>query len=194
METREFVKVPKERVAVIIGPEGRVKNVIERDTKTRLEIDGEEGNVIIVPTAEMEDPVAIWKARDIVRAIGRGFSPSRAFRLLGDDELLEIVDLTLFAKSKNMLDRIKGRIIGAGGKSRRIIEEASGAILSVYGHTVTIIGDVYQSRIAKEAVMMLIEGAPHSTVYTVLQKRKRALKRRLATWKTASGTGAGTGT
>nr|MDO8082330.1 KH domain-containing protein [Candidatus Freyarchaeota archaeon] len=189
METREFVKVPKERVAVIIGPDGRVKNIIEKDTKTRLEIDGEEGNVIIVPTEKMEDPLAIWKARDIVRAIGRGFSPGRAFRLLGDDELLEIVDLTLFAsKSKNTLARIKGRIIGAGGKTRRVIEEVSGAILSVYGHTVAIIGNVDQSRMAKEAIMMLIEGAPHSTVYGVLQKRKRALKRRWASWKTASRT------
>jgi ribosomal RNA assembly protein len=189
VETREFVKVPKERVAVIIGPDGRVKNSIERETKTRLEVDGDGGNVIIVPTEEMEDPLGIWKARDIVRAIGRGFSPGRAFRLLGDDELLEIVDLTLFVKSKNTLDRIKGRIIGAGGKTRKVIEEVSGAILSVYGHTVTIIGDIDQSRIAKEAVMMLIEGAPHSTVYGVLQKKKRALKRRLASWKTASRAG-----
>jgi ribosomal RNA assembly protein len=189
METREFVKVPKERVAVIIGPDGRVKSIIEKETKTRLEIDGEEGNIIIVPTGEMEDPLAVWKARDIVRAIGRGFSPERAFRLLGDDELLEIVDLTLFtSKSKKALARIKGRIIGEGGKTRRVIEEVSGAILSIYGHTVAVIGDVDQSRMAKEAIMMLVEGAPHSTVYGVLQKRKRALKRRWSSWKTASGT------
>lgn len=189
METREFVKVPRERVGIIIGSEGRVKNIIEKETKTRLEIDSEEGDITIVPTDEMEDPLSIWKARDIVRAIGRGFSPERAFRLLNDDELLEIVDLTLFTKkSKNALARIKGRIIGEGGKTRRIIEEVSGAILSIYGHTVAIIGDAEQGRMAKEAIMMLIEGAPHSTVYNVLQKRRRALKRRLASWKTASET------
>ncbi|MEM3526209.1 MAG: KH domain-containing protein [Candidatus Jordarchaeaceae archaeon] len=184
METREFVKVPKERIGSIIGPDGKVKSIIEKETKTRLEIDSEEGNVTIVPTEEMEDPLAIWKARDIIRAIGRGFSPERAFRLLNDDELLEIVDLTLFTKkSRNALTRIKGRIIGEGGKTRKIIEEVSGATLSIYGHTVAIIGDVDQSRMAKEAIMMLIEGAPHSTVYNVLQKRKQALKRKLTSWK-----------
>ncbi|MFB0560393.1 MAG: KH domain-containing protein [Candidatus Lokiarchaeia archaeon] len=185
METREFIKIPKERVGILIGPDGKIKASVEKETKTRLDIDSEEGSVLILPTEETEDPLAVWKARDIVRAIGRGFSPSRAFRLLGEDELLEIVDLTLFTgKSKNTLNRVKGRIIGAGGKTRKIIEEVSGATLSIYGHTVAIIGDVDQGRIAKEAIIMLIEGAPHSTVYNVLQKKKRALKRRWASWKT----------
>ncbi|MEX2707081.1 MAG: KH domain-containing protein [Candidatus Freyrarchaeum guaymaensis] len=188
MESREFVRIPKERVAVLIGPGGEVKAKVERETKTRLEIDSKDGSVLILPTEETDDPLAVWKARDIVRAIGRGFSPKRAFRLLNEDELLEIVDLTLFTgKSKNALARVKGRIIGAGGKTRKIIEEVSGAILSVYGHTVAIIGDVEQGRLAKEAVIMLIEGAPHSTVYAVLQKRKRALKRKWTSWKTLSG-------
>lgn len=185
METREFIKIPKERVGILIGPDGKVKDMIEKETKTRLDIDSEEGSVLILPTEEIDDPLAVWKARDIVRAIGRGFSPSRAFRLLGEDELLEIVDLALFTgKSKNALGRVKGRIIGAGGKTRRIIEEVSGATLSIYGHTVAIIGDVDQGRIAKEAIIMLIEGAPHSTVYSILQKKKRALKRRWTSWKT----------
>ncbi len=189
MENREFIKISRERVAILIGTDGEVKTLIEKETKTRLEIDSEEGSVLIVSTEETDDPLAVWKARDIVRAIGRGFSPRRALRLLGDDELLEIVDLTLFSdKSKNTMTRIKGRIIGAGGKTRRVIEEVSGAILSIYGHTVTIIGDVDQGRIAKEAIIMLIDGAPHSTVYSVLQKKRQALKRRWTSWKPLSET------
>jgi ribosomal RNA assembly protein len=185
LETREFIKVPKERVAVIIGSNGQVKSMIERETKTRLDINSEDGSIVITPTEETDDPLAVWKARDIVRAIGRGFSPTRALRLLDEGELLEIVDLTLFTnKSKNSLTRIKGRIIGAGGKTRKIIEEISGANISVYGHTVAIIGNVEQGRMAKEAIMMLIKGAPHSTVYSVLQKRKRAQKRKWTSWKT----------
>ncbi|MGQ9719738.1 MAG: KH domain-containing protein [Candidatus Jordarchaeum sp.] len=187
METREFIKIPKERMGILIGPDGKIKATIEKETKTRLEIDGKEGSVFILSTEETDDPLAVWKARDIARAIGRGFSPNRAFRLLGEDELLEIVDLTLFTgKSKNAMNRIKGRIIGTGGKTRRIIEEVSGAIISVYGHTVAIIGDADQSRMAKEAIIMLIEGLPHSTVYGFLQKRRRALKRKWTSWKTLS--------
>ena len=42
--------------------------------------------------------------------------------------------------SQSSINRLKGRIIGECGKSRRTIEETSGADVSVYGHTVGLIG------------------------------------------------------
>ncbi len=42
-EQEEFVRIPKERVAVVIGKKGETKKEIEKRTKTRVEIDSETG-------------------------------------------------------------------------------------------------------------------------------------------------------
>jgi len=67
---------------------------------------------------------------------------------------------------------IKSRLIGTGGKTRRMIENFSGCAVSIYGKTVSIIGRYNQMEIAKEAVNMIIRGAKHSKVYESLQRAK----------------------
>ena len=42
-----FVKIPKERVGILIGPEGKVKQYIEEKLDVKLEIDTE-GSVTII--------------------------------------------------------------------------------------------------------------------------------------------------
>ncbi|MBS7621647.1 hypothetical protein KEJ32_06015, partial [Candidatus Bathyarchaeota archaeon] len=61
----------------------------------------------------------------VVTAIGRGFSPEHAFKLIQDEEaVLDIIDLRIiFGKSESDIRRVKGRIIGMDGKTRRLIEE-----------------------------------------------------------------------
>ena len=178
MINREFVKVPRERIAVVIGRHGEVKRYIEKETKTKITVDSKTGEITIESTPKTEDPLAVWKARDVILAIGRGFSPERAMRLLKDDQLIEIIDISQFTgRSKNSLRRVKGRIIGEHGKTRKTIEEITGVSLSIYGRTVTLIGDYEWVRIAKKAILMLIEGAPHGTVYKFLSRKKREYKR-----------------
>lgn len=178
--TQLFVKIPKERIGVLIGTNGSVKDYIQERLPVKLDIDSETGDVTITLKKDAEDPSLLFKAKDIVMAIGRGFSPERAFRLLNnEDYMLEIIDLRdVVGKSESDLRRIKGRIIGRNGRTREIIEEMSGALVSVYGHTVAIIGDVEQVGIAREAINMLIGGSEHATVYKFLQKRRQDLKRR----------------
>ncbi len=181
-----FVKIPKERIGVLIGPNGKVKREIEENLDVTLEIDSETGDVTISMNENAKDPSYLFKARDIVLAIGRGFSPQRAFRLLQDeDAMLTIINLRdIFGKSKSDIRRVKGRIIGKEGKTRRIIEECTDSYVSVYGHTVSIIGGVEQSEIAREAINMLIKGNQHATVYRFLQRKRGELKRReLELWE-----------
>jgi ribosomal RNA assembly protein len=118
-----------------------------------------------------------FKAVEIVSAIGKGFSPERAYRLLGEEEVLQLIDLRDYAgKSPNSLSRIKGRIIGEAGKSRKTIEDLSGTYISVYGHTVAIIGTFEEIKLATEAVTMLSKGRSHANVYNMLQEAKRKSK------------------
>ncbi|WP_457753975.1 KH domain-containing protein [Thermococcus sp.] len=177
-EQEEFVRIPKERIGVLIGKKGSTKKKIEEITKTKIEVDSETGEVFISSTEKTDDPLAVWKARDVVMAIGRGFSPERAFRLFNEGEVLEIVNLSdiIIGNEKNALPRIRGRIIGRKGRTREIIEEMSGADISVYGKTVAIIGNPIQVEIAKTAIEKLAKGSPHGTVYKYLERRKKDLE------------------
>ncbi len=179
-QTRFISRIPLERVAVLVGTGGRVKKEIEERLGVSLKIDSREGIVEIAPKPEAGrnwDPVNLFKARDIVEAIGFGFSPDRAMALAQDDMVLSVIDLTTYTgKDKEDMTRIKARIIGSGGKTRRIIEETAHVYVSVGQDTVAIIGSTRDVEAAKEAVEMLINGAPHSSVYKFLdgyaQKRK----------------------
>ncbi|MEM2169405.1 MAG: KH domain-containing protein [Candidatus Bathyarchaeia archaeon] len=184
-----FAKIPKERIGVLIGTGGKVKEYIQEKLPITLDINSETGDVTITLREGVEDPSLLFKAKDLVLAIGRGFSPERAFRLLdSEDAALDIIDLREFlGKSESELRRVKGRIIGKDGKTRRIIEELSGAMISIYGHTVAIIGDFEQINIAREAILKIINGSEHSTVYKFLQKKRQELKmRRLGLWEGSS--------
>ena len=67
------VRIPAERVGVLIGRSGSIKKKIESMCKVKLEIDSETGEVTIIGSEQIEDPTTIFKAQNIVLAIGRGF-------------------------------------------------------------------------------------------------------------------------
>jgi len=92
----EYLKIPKERIGVLIGKDGVTKEDIENMTQTELDIESETGSITIVPTEDMEDPLGVWKTRYIVKAIGRGFSPETALKLINDDFILESYKYLLF--------------------------------------------------------------------------------------------------
>ena len=176
-----FIRIPTERVGVLIGPEGRTKKSIEEKLSVILKIDSATGDVTIDLAEKTSDPSLLFKAKDVIMALGRGFSPERAFRLIRDeDALLDIMDLrTAYGKSDADIKRISGRIIGMGGKTRAIIEELTDAYVAVYGHTVSLIGDMDQVEVAKEAIQMLVRGSEHSTVYRFLHRKRRDLKKKM---------------
>jgi len=180
-----FVKIPKERVGILIGPEGKVKKHIEEKLEVKLEIDTE-GSVTLVLSEKAQDPSLLLKAKDVVTAIGRGFPPETAFRLIrNEDDIFDMKDLRIiFGRSESDIKRIKGRIIGAEGKTRKLIEELTEADVVVYGHTVGIIGSFEEVDAARNAVQMIIEGCEHHTVYNYLQKKRTELKKqKLQLWE-----------
>ncbi len=180
-----FVRIPKERVGILIGPEGKVKQYIEEKLQVKLDVDSE-GSITLTLSEKATDPSLLLKAKDVVTAIGRGFSPEAAFRLIrNEDEIFDMIDLrVIFGRSESDIKRIKGRIIGAEGKTRKLIEELTEADVVVYGHTVGLIGSFEQVDTAHNAVQMIIEGCQHHTVYNYLQKKRTELKKqKLELWE-----------
>ena len=84
-------------------------------------------------------------------------------RVIDDDELGRIA-------------QVRARVIGTRGKTRRIVEELTGAEMSVYGHTIALIGEAFHLAIAREAVEMLLRGSEHNTVYRFLERKRGELK------------------
>jgi ribosomal RNA assembly protein len=168
------LKIPRERIGALIGKGGRVKQQIEKRCGVEIEIDSETGDAMISGSKPVEQMEA-FRAVEVITAISRGFSPERAYHLFDDEEVVfQQMDLHDYAgKSPNALERIKGRIIGEGGKARRMIEELSGAYISVYGHTVAFIGNYREVKLATDAIAMLAKGSMHKSVYTMLQGARR---------------------
>ena len=81
-ETYEYqLKIPKERIAVLIGKDGEIKNRLEESTKTRINVDSKEGEV----TVSGADALNLLTAREMIHAIARGFNPETALLLLKSD-------------------------------------------------------------------------------------------------------------
>ena len=175
-----MLNIPRERVGVLIGPQGSVKKRIEEVLGVKLTIDSASGSVKIELAKRPEeggDPVALFKARDIVLAIGRGFSPERAFKLFEDGIILSVIDITDYIKpTRNNLVRVRARLIGRNGRTRKMIEETTHTYVSIYGDTVAIIGEDEDVKAAEEAVIDLINGAPHSAIYRKLNEYARLRK------------------
>ena len=121
MENNEFsyeLKIPKERIAVLIGENGKTKKEIEEATQSKLDIT-KDGEVTIIGG----DGLLLYTTKEIVRAVARGFNPKIALLLLKTDYALEIIEIKDVAgKNKATFQRIKGRVIGKEGKSRMEIE------------------------------------------------------------------------
>lgn len=172
----QTLKIPAERVGVLIGKDGETKRALEDRTGITISVDSEEGDVEIDHT-HAKDQGRAMSALNVVQAIGRGFSPQKAFKLLDEDYFLEILDIRDYVgKKQEHVVRMRARIIGTRGRTRELIEELTGAFVSVYGTTVAIIGDALQMDVAKRAVDMLLSGSEHATVYHFLEKRREALK------------------
>jgi ribosomal RNA assembly protein len=173
-----------DRIGVLIGKTGKVKSRIEKICSVKITVDSESGEVLVSGNGQIEDMLP-FKAVEVVMAIGRGFSPEKAMRLLQGENTLHVIDLREFAgKSSSNIERIKGRIIGEGGRVRQNIEELSGANISVYGRTVSIIGEGNQLKHAVDAISALSSGSMHGAVYNDLQEARRREKHdRLQLWE-----------
>jgi len=170
----EHIKIPLDRVAVLVGPKGSIKELIEKKSTTSINIESSSGTVEIM---DAKDPIKGMRAREVVHAIARGFSPEKATRLFDDDNLMfETIDLSNIARTEKDMERLKGRIIGRAGKTREVFEEITNVRLSVYGKTISIIGYPEQNAVARAGIDMLLKGSTHGPVYKFLEKKRTDLK------------------
>lgn len=164
------VRIPEERVAVLIGENGETKEEFEAVTDCELEIEGNVAKVEGEPLEEMD-------ARKVVKAIGRGFSPEKAFRLATEERTdLMVMDVDDYASTSNERERLKGRVIGRDGETRRHLEKEANIDITIYGSTIGMIGKPRNIEVAMEAIRMLLQGSSHSTAYNYLEKNQAKIE------------------
>ena len=169
----ELIKIPKDRIAVLIGRNGETKKQVENLTKTKLDIDSKSGEVEV--STDGDNALEFYIATQIVKAIARGFSPEHALKLLDENYYLDVIDIEDFVgkKEKELVNK-KGRLIGKGGKIREKLEEETDCLISVYGKTVSLIGMPEDMESARKAVEMILQG---SSIDYALNALKRAKSR-----------------
>lgn len=154
------IKIPEQRKGVLIGEKGSVKTEIGKKTNTVISIDD---------GIEIEgEALDVLKAKEIIKAIGRGFSPEKAFKLLDDE--FRLIIISLGQETDKSMRRMFSRIIGRNGRCKRKVEMRTNTDICIYGKTVSIIGDWRDVEKASEVIDLLLRGKPHSYVYKRLEE------------------------
>jgi len=95
-----------------------------------------------------------------------------------------VINLRDYANTRNSLLRIRSRLIGTNGSARKRIEQLTDTKISIYGDHVAVIGRPDDVRIASEALIDLIKGSKHATIFNRLQRIRTILKKdRLRLWE-----------
>ncbi len=178
MEQKTFIRIPGDRIGVLIGNNGKTRRRIESTFGVKITVESESGGVEIKVNQDQPDVSVMFTVKNIVKAIGRGFSPKKALMLQDEDNDIMVIELEEYVgTSKNAQNRVRGRIIGKEGKSRELLEELTECQVSVYGGTVALIGPYEMLQVAKEAVEMLLNGSYHKTVWNHLYAYRRKMRK-----------------
>lgn len=167
----QYVKVSDDRMTFL---RDNAVSKITNNTDTSIELNKTDGIL------EIEHPDSVMEM-DIARvfeAICMGFDLETAKQLM-DDTLMrfEVIDIKTHTRNEKEFRRQKARIIGENGKAKRVVSDLTEASIQVNGNEVGIIGETSDSIKAREAIMKIIRGSPHSSVYNELEKYKRKKNR-----------------
>ena len=156
----EYISIPEERMELL----KRDKNW-ERQFKKFSDVKVNLNEDIEITGG---DPIAVTRVKLVFQAFGRGFDFNSSMTLLDEEYTLEIIDISIYSKSRNRLMELKGRIIGTEGKIKNIIEKKTETKIAIYGKTAAIIGRFQDADKAKDAIHFILSGSKHGTALRFL--------------------------
>lgn len=140
------------------------KKKLERRLKVKIT---NKGKIIFVDGEGEKEYVAI----EVIEAINLGFTITQALLLCEDDFILEKIRIKDLTK-RHDLERVRGRIIGTRGRTKKTIQNLSDCLISLHDNTVGIIGRIEHIERAMQAITSLIQGSKQSSVYYSLEREK----------------------
>ncbi len=128
-----------------------------------------ESNTVIISS---DSGFGMLLAKNAVLAFNRGFDSKTSALLLDDAYDLAIINVGDYSGSKKRQLELKGRVIGTRGQIKKKLSMATGCYIKIFGKTVSIIGPYQNLNIAVEAIEMLLSGAKHNSVFSMIDRRK----------------------
>lgn len=168
----QYLKVPDDSTSFF---KKETLSKLSDETGADIQFNEEDQNIQV----EHAESVKEIDVLNVLKAIFMGFSYTVAINLFREPmtrfELINIKDKT---RNYKEFKRQKGRVIGENGKAKRVMSDLTDASIEVHNDKVGIVGDMNDAMKAREAVMKILNGSPHSHVYNSLEKYKRKKNRR----------------
>jgi ribosomal RNA assembly protein len=166
----QSVYIPAEKIKKLRANRDYVKKI---EAACHCKIKFEPGDEFVEVDGE---PFEEYNGKNIVYAFGRGFEIEVACKLAQEDYYFSSTDLGQIISSPKRTLQVKARIIGKEGRTKRYIEEVTGAKISVYGDTVSFIGAIDEINEAATAINTLIDGGTHRLAYARMEAAHRKNK------------------
>lgn len=160
----EHASMPEERIRLLKKLKGW-----KEELKEFLDIDADVEEDVTISG----DAIQVLRGKEIVKAFGRGFNFDDSLNLLDEEYFLEVINISEFTgKSKSRQITLRGRVIGEGGRTKKMIEKCADVKIAIYGKTVSIIGKPQNIKLARNSIEMILSGSNHNSVYRFLQENK----------------------
>ncbi len=140
------------------------KKILEEELKVKIEIKGREAEISGTPEQE-------YLAEQVILAVDFGFEISVALMIKQEDLLFEILNIKDYT-SRSDLERIRGRIIGTKGKTKKTLISLSECFIEVKNNQIGIIGYPENVKNVSQALISLIKGTKQSNVYAYLEHHR----------------------
>ncbi len=150
-------------------------NLKELEKELPVKITMRKGNKEASFTIGGRDALYEYIASRVLEAIASGFDFDTAILLKEEDVVFKEVQLKNYVHGSR-LSVIKGRIVGAQGKSKRVIQQLSECSISLCDNKMGIIGRAENVEIASKAIESLLRGAKHANVFKALEESRTHLK------------------
>ena len=153
-------KIISEKIIRII----KAKKKLEKELGVKITNRGKE--VYLEGTPEDE-----YISEKVIEAIGFGFPISTAILIKKEDLLFEIINIKEHSNKKN-LERIRGRIIGTGGKTLKTLSNLSNCFFEIKDNEIGIVGNPENIKNVNEAIISIIKGSKQTNMYAFLEKHR----------------------
>jgi len=161
------VYINDNRIAPLIGKEGKTKKKLEKKFKSKLNVDSKNGKVEI----ESKNALYSYVLKNIVIAINYGHNPENAMLLEDENYVFDLISISDYVK-KDKIKKVLGRVIGQNGIVRKMVYEITRCYLVVDENNVSFIGPYENAHLLREGLIMLIKGAPHKAFYSYLERNR----------------------